>query len=306
MKNYALVFPGYGAVHAGMGKSLYETFPSCKEVYDKAGEVFGFDVAALSFTGKAAELTAPEVCFKLGFTHSMAVAEAAKELLPPAAALAGYSAGEITAFTAAGLFTLENGAAAAGMYTDMRIDALQAGELECWRLTDVKSNFVELVTNKMMDAFVQMTAVEAPEQTILIGEREGIQKALDELEGKHGAKATKLPDASALHSMMVVPYSAKMQDKMRELPHGEFSVPVYSNCYGGKVETMKSPADYFASQQIVAVQLAKEVQAMRDDGIELFVVAGADKALASAIKNAVPGTDVAVAEDLKGLQKLLK
>lgn len=304
MKNFAFVFPGYGAVHAGLGKSLYDFSEPCGRIYDGAAEAFGFDVATLSAKGKSAELAAADVCFPVGFTHSLALFEAAKELLPAPSALAGYSAGEITAFTAAGLFTFADGAAAAKMYSDMRADALKAGELECWRLTEIKHEFVELVTNKMMDAFVQITAVEAPEQTVIIGEREGIQKTLDELEGRHGAKAAKLPNASALHSMMVFPYSSKMQDKMRGLPHGEFSIPVYSNFYGGRMENMKSPADYFANQQIVAVQLAKEIKAMRDDGIELFVVAGADKALASAIKNASDGTDVAVVEEIKDLQKL--
>ncbi len=306
MKNFAFVFPGYGAVHAGLGKSLYDFSEPCARLYDGAAAAFGFDVAALSAKGKPAELSAADVCFPVGFTHSLALFEAAKELLPAPAALAGYSAGEITAFTAAGLFTPADGAAAAKMYSDMRADALKAGELECWRLTEIKHEFVELVTNKMMDAFVQITAVEAPEQTVIIGEREGIQKTLDELEGRHGAKAAKLPNASALHSMMVFPYSAKMQDKMRCLPHGEFSIPVYSNFYGGRMENMKSPADYFASQQLAAVQLSKEIKAMRDDGIELFVVAGADKALAAAIKHASDGAAVAVAEEIKDLQKLAK
>lgn len=306
MKNYAVVFPGFGAVHSGMGKSFADSAPAM-QVYKELSEVFGFDVAELSFKGKASELSLPNKAFLLGFAHSMAINAEIKDKLPAPSAYAGYSGGEITAFTAAGAFSLKDGALAAQMYSDMHADALKAGELECWRLTNTKSEFVELVTNKMMDAYVQITAIEAPEQTVIVGDREGIQKTMDELCGKHDAKAEKLADAPALHSMMMFPYVIKMQGKMKELPvTKELATPIYSNLYGGKIETLGSPADYFCSQQMESIKLSKEAKAMVTDGIELLVVAGADKALVNALKCAAPDIECVLCEDMKSIEKLIK
>ena len=35
---YALCFPGQGAQEVGMGKALYEAFPSAKAVFDEADD----------------------------------------------------------------------------------------------------------------------------------------------------------------------------------------------------------------------------------------------------------------------------
>jgi len=50
------VFPGQGAQAVGMGKDLYEQFPTARELYDRADEILGFRLSRLCFEGPEEEL----------------------------------------------------------------------------------------------------------------------------------------------------------------------------------------------------------------------------------------------------------
>jgi [acyl-carrier-protein] S-malonyltransferase len=60
MANIALVFPGQGTQHVGMGSSLFAEFAGVRDVFDRASSVLGVDMRRLCFEGpqEALDLTA--------------------------------------------------------------------------------------------------------------------------------------------------------------------------------------------------------------------------------------------------------
>ena len=303
MKKIAFVFPGYGCAHAGMGKGICEYSEKTKEIYEKASAVLGLDCAEVSTKGKAAEVSDEEISFQLQFLQQLSLYEAAKEILPEAEALIGYSAGEITAMTAGGVFALEDGVAVANAYRDMRKAAVGAGKLDTYRLRGVKHEFVSLASDKCLTGFVQMNAVEAPEQTVIVGDEDGLRVVLKEL-AKHKVNPTKLRDSLALHTVMVFPYVSRLQDAMRGITHKELSIKMYSTLYGKLVDVMSIPADYFAKQQVNAVRFYEAVSAAVSDGFDAFVILGKDKDLFTAVKNVAGAENAFVADSIEDLQKI--
>jgi len=303
LKKIAFVFPGYGCSHAAMGKGICEYSENIKEIYKKASAVLGFDAAELSAKGKSSEVTDEEVSFQLQLLHQLSLAEAAKEILPAPEAFIGYSAGEITAMTAGNVFSLEDGIAVANAYRDMRKEAVGAGKLDTYRLRNVKHEFVSLASDKCLAGFVQMTAVEAPEQTVIIGDEEGLKAVLKEL-AKHKVNSVKLRDSLPLHSVMVFPYVSKLQDIMRNIGHSDLSTKMYSTLYGKLVDVMTLPSDYFAKQQVNAVRFYEALAASMDDGFDTFVILGKDKDLLTAVKNVAGETNAFLADSVEDLQKI--
>lgn len=303
LKKIAFIFPGYGCSHAGMGKEIYNYSEKTTEIYEKASAVLGFDCAELSSKGRAADVIAEEVSFQMQFLQQLALAEAAKDFIPEPEAFIGYSAGEITAMTAGKVFSLEDGVAVANAYRDMRKEAVGAGKLDTYRLRNVKHEFVSLASDKCLAGFVQMTAVEAPEQTVIVGDEDGLKAVLKEL-AKHKVNSVKLRDSLPLHSVMVFPYVSKLQDIMRNISHSDLSTKMYSTLYGKLVDVMTLPSDYFAKQQVNAVRFYEALAASVDDGFDTFVILGKDKDLLTAVKNIAGENNAFIVDSIEDLKKI--
>src|SRR5206468_6921759 len=97
-----LVFPGQGSQSVGMGRGFYDAHLAVRKVYEEAGTIVGYDVAALCFDGPRERLNLTEYTQPALLTASIA----ALRLLEPAGlrpvAVAGHSLGEYSALVAAG------------------------------------------------------------------------------------------------------------------------------------------------------------------------------------------------------------
>ncbi|MFM7130060.1 MAG: ACP S-malonyltransferase [bacterium] len=107
----AFLFPGQGAQFVGMGKELYAELPAARELFDRAGEILGFDLKQICFEGPAEALEATDVSQPAILVASLAALESLKSTQPEVVAgvsgAAGLSLGEYTALVLAGAMDFE-------------------------------------------------------------------------------------------------------------------------------------------------------------------------------------------------------
>jgi [acyl-carrier-protein] S-malonyltransferase len=107
----AFLFPGQGAQFVGMGKELYAELPAARELFDRAGEILGFDLKQICFEGPAEALEATDVSQPAILVASLAALESLKATQPEVVAgvsgSAGLSLGEYTALVLAGAMDFE-------------------------------------------------------------------------------------------------------------------------------------------------------------------------------------------------------
>ncbi|MDZ4801667.1 MAG: acyltransferase domain-containing protein, partial [Bryobacteraceae bacterium] len=60
MPKFAFLFPGQGSQFAGMGKTLADSFPEAKAVFDEADAALSFSLSKLCFEGPDDDLKRTE------------------------------------------------------------------------------------------------------------------------------------------------------------------------------------------------------------------------------------------------------
>ena len=107
------IFPGQGSQYRGIGSDLHGEFASVRELYGRASEVLGYDVAALSFEGPEETITLTRHTQPVLLTHHIACLTALREMtsgnLAAPDVTAGHSLGEYSALVAAGVLSFEDG-----------------------------------------------------------------------------------------------------------------------------------------------------------------------------------------------------
>ncbi len=56
MSHVAFLFPGQGAQHVGMCKSIVEKYPTARTLFDRAAEILGYDLLKLCLEGPKEQL----------------------------------------------------------------------------------------------------------------------------------------------------------------------------------------------------------------------------------------------------------
>lgn len=102
------VFPGQGAQSVGMGKDLYETNATAREVFDAVDAALGEKLSDVIFNGPAETLTLTANVQPAIMATSIAMLRASGAQLPEY--VAGHSLGEYTALCAAGAISVGDAA----------------------------------------------------------------------------------------------------------------------------------------------------------------------------------------------------
>ena len=188
-----LVFPGQGSQSVGMGKLLYDAYPSLKSVYDEASSVLGYDVAALCFAGPAERLNLTEFTQPALLVSSMA----AFTLLEPVGlkpiAVAGHSLGEYSALVAAGGLEFRDAVGLVQKRGRYMSEAVAPGTGLVAALLGMTVETVKDVCRLASPIGVVAAAnFNSPGQVVIAGEKAAVERAI-ELAKTQGCKKAILP-----------------------------------------------------------------------------------------------------------------
>jgi [acyl-carrier-protein] S-malonyltransferase len=227
----ALLFPGQGAQAVGMGKDLAAAHPECKALFDKAGQVLGYDLAKLCFEGPIEELTKSSVTQPAVFVVSLACRAALSSKRPELkfAATAGHSLGEWSALCAAGVVSFEDALKvleARGRFMQ------QACEENPGAMLAVMGQDAELLRKVSAECGIEVANFNTAEQTVLSGKKEGVDKAEAALKQMGVKKAIRLNVAGAFHSSLMAPAAKKLEEFLAGVSLAAPAMTVLSNVTG--------------------------------------------------------------------------
>ncbi|MEJ2545088.1 MAG: ACP S-malonyltransferase [Calditrichaceae bacterium] len=226
----AFIFPGQASQYVGMGKDLYEKYPLCKETFDQANDILGFDISKICFEGPEEELKQTNITQPAIFIHSIAVFRVLKFKGKLPLATAGHSLGEYSALVAAGALSFEDG---------LRL-VQKRGELMHKAGTEqpgTMAAIIGLVPEKVLDlcdslrdeGVIQPANYNSPGQIAISGDVNTIRKAVEKAPEMGALKAIELVVSGAFHSPLMAAAAKGLAEALNATEFHDADVPVYSN-----------------------------------------------------------------------------
>ncbi len=283
MSNKAFLFSGQGAQFVGMGKDLYDNFDIAKKYFDEAENILNKPIKKIIFEGpeetlKQTENTQPAVMLMSYIAYKILESEGIT-----ADAFAGFSLGEYSALTAAGILSFEDGMKiikARGLIMDeqsKKVDGAMAA------IIGLEPEQIEEICKKAGGTIVPAN-YNSPSQTVVSGERAAVEKACALADEAEAMKTVILNVSGPFHSPLLEPAADKLRaalDTVKFNPIG--NIKILSNVTAD-YHSDAALKDMLVKQMYSPVRWTKTIEKLAADGCETFIEVGPGKTLTGLMK----------------------
>lgn len=301
----AFLFSGQGAQYPGMGKELYDNYPSAKAVFDQV--TLDFDVKHLCFEGEAAQLNDTQYAQAAIFVMSMAVAKVLEEHGIHGDVCAGLSLGEYGALCYGSAFGIEDGARIVRERGKIMANALPAGTTTMAAVLMLDATSILAACEEVRDIGIcEIANYNCPGQIVITGEVEAVKACGEKCIEKGARRVIPLQVSGAFHSSLLLEAGKELRSVLKQYEIQPSKLPVYHNI-SGKTED-GDLLDILSKQIAHSVYFEQTIQQMLADGVTNFIEVGPGKAITGFVKKCTKGFDVKIlhVEDLASLDECIK
>jgi len=278
-KRVVYVFPGQGSQSVGMGRDLYESYPSAREVFEQADERLGFSLSELCFEGPEDELRKTVNAQPALVTVSFACLKAAQETdkgLPPPAFVAGHSLGEYTALAAAGVLDFAD-----TVYLARERGRLmyQAGLERPGTMAAIIGLDEPVLTGICQETDTRLANINCPGQLVISGATDDIARAVELATEKGASRAIPLQVSGAFHTPMMQPAVDGMAEIIPTLTFREPTIPIIANTSARPMTSAEAVKSELLEQLCNSVQWQGSIEYMIENGITSIIEIGPGRVL---------------------------
>jgi [acyl-carrier-protein] S-malonyltransferase len=221
--------------------------------------------------------------------------------LPEPAAVAGYSVGELAAFSVAGVYS----AATALSLAAQRAKAMD----ECAMLAPGSLVSISGLQRAAIDGLCRSTgaamAIHIDDETFVVGgTAEALAKVMRDTRC-HGARTSWIQVAVASHTPSMGAATAAFRAHLNELYICAPRTPLYCNANGDRIWDVAQASDALARQISHTVRWADTLEAMHARRLQCVLEVGPGNALATTWNKRFPDVPARSADDFRSVEALL-
>jgi len=307
MTTFAFVFPGQGSQTVGMLNG-FSSNSVVAQAMDEASQALGQNLSLLIDQGPAESLNLTVNTQPVMLASSVAFYRAWRSAggLAPAWA-AGHSLGEYSALTAAGVFTLGDAVKAVRFRAEQMQDAVPVGVGAMAAVLGMESSAViGACVDAAQDQVVEAVNFNAPDQTVIAGHKEAVDRACVLVKERGAKRAISLPVSAPFHSSLLAPAARALREYLSRMP---MKAPEFQVINNVDVRAESDPTqiqDALSRQAMKPVRWVEVIQGLEKQGITTIVECGPGKVLAGLVRRIAPTINTFSINDQASLDAALE
>ena len=285
MSRTAFLFPGQGAQTVGMGQALCESLPAARQLYDRAAEILGYDLAEVCFSGPAEKLNETNHSQPALFVTSLAALETLRaespQLLDDCQATAGLSLGEYTSLVFAGVLEFEDALRVVqerGLAMQAAAEATPSGMISVLGM-DVTQLEELIEQQRESEETLQIANFLCPGNLVVSGHQAACQRLATAAEEAGAMKVLTLAVAGAFHTPIMQPAVARLTAVLQEVPFQSPRIPVISNVDAQTHDEPEKIRELLVQQVVSPVLWENSMTYLLETGVDQFYEIGPGRVL---------------------------
>ena len=285
----ALVFPGQGSQSVGM-MSRYDAFPVVRDTFAEASRALGEDLWALVDGGPDEALNQTVNTQPAMLAADIAVYRAWRAAGGAAPAfLAGHSLGEYAALVAAGALTFADAVPLVRFRAQSMQEAVPAGVGAMAAVMGLdEAGIAEACREAAQGQVVEPVNFNAPDQIVIAGHREAVERAVAGAKARGAKRAVMLPVSAPFHSMLMRPAAERLAAYLAKVAVDSPVVPVLHNVDASAAPTPDAIRGALAAQAASPVRWVETIRTFAAQGVTHIVECGPGKVLTGLTKRIAP------------------
>jgi [acyl-carrier-protein] S-malonyltransferase len=201
----ALVFPGYGSQHVGMGKELYDEYRVVQEYFEEASNCIDINFVKLCFASSDEEISKLLHAYTSLFLIGSAVSALLKEQGIVPDVVTGYNNGETTALFASGCFSFPDGLYLLGKMCAFYQEALETMDVAAVRIAGISGKRLEKECRMLNDDVekISVAIYDDEHDSIVTGDSTTVQQLCNIVENEPNIRIEYLVPEIGLHSALM-------------------------------------------------------------------------------------------------------